>query len=104
VLEAPSAAHALTLIDAHGDVDLVITDQVMPGVSGAELADNLRRRRPTLPIVIATGYAELPAGIARGLIRLAKPFSQGEVERAVSNAMRGSAAPCAKPCSEPDRQ
>jgi nitrogen-specific signal transduction histidine kinase/ActR/RegA family two-component response regulator len=97
VLEAPSAAHALELIDAHGDVDLVITDHVMPGVTGAELADILRRRRPTLPIVIATGYAELPAGSAGGFTRLAKPFSQGEVERAVSVAMRDSIACSAKP-------
>jgi len=91
VLEAPSAAHALKLIDAHSDVDLVITDHVMPGMSGAELADILRKRWPTLPIVIATGYAELPEGVADSLTRLPKPFSQSEVERAVSVAMRDSA-------------
>jgi PAS domain S-box-containing protein len=104
VLEAPSAAHALKLIDVHRDVDLVITDHVMPGMSGAELADILRREWPTLPIVIATGYAELPEGVADRLIRLAKPFSQSEVERAVSVAMRDSAAPSVKPRGQYDRQ
>jgi PAS domain S-box-containing protein len=105
VLEAPSAAHALKLIDVHRDVDLVITDHVMPGMSGAELADILRRECPTLPIVIATGYAELPEGVADRLIRLAKPFSQSEVERAVSIAMRDSAAaPSVKPRGQFDRR
>jgi PAS domain S-box-containing protein len=92
VLEAPSASHALKLIEAHSDVDLVITDHIMPGMSGAELADNLQKRWPTLPIVIATGYAELPQGVADSFIRLPKPFSQSDVERAVRVAMRDSAA------------
>jgi PAS domain S-box-containing protein len=91
VLEAPSASHALKLIEAHSDVDLVITDHIMPGMSGAELADILQKRRPTLPIVIATGYAELPEGVADSFIRLPKPFSQSEVERTVRVAMRDSA-------------
>jgi FixJ family two-component response regulator len=64
----------------------------MPGMSGAELADVLRRRRPTLPIVIATGYAELPEGASATLIRLAKPFTQSEVELAMSVAMRDQVA------------
>jgi PAS domain S-box-containing protein len=96
VLEASSAADALKLMHAYDNIDLVITDHVMPGVSGAELADILRRTWPTLPIVMATGYAELREGVADRLIRLAKPYSQSEVERAVSVAMRDSAAPLAK--------
>jgi PAS domain S-box-containing protein len=104
VLEAASAADALKLMHAHDNVDLVITDHVMPGVSGAELADILRRTWPTLPIVMATGYAELPEGVADRLVRLAKPYSQSEVEGAVSLAMRDSVAPFAEPPGQFDGQ
>jgi PAS domain S-box-containing protein len=90
VLQAASAREALALIDAHADIELLITDHSMPGMSGAELAGILEKESPGIPIVIATGFAELPAGNANNLTRLAKPFSQGELELAVSIAMRAS--------------
>jgi PAS domain S-box-containing protein len=90
VLQAASASEALALIDAHAGIDLLITDHAMPGMSGAELADTLKKQSCEIPIIIATGFAELPEGIANNLTRLAKPFSQGELEVAVSMAMRAT--------------
>ena len=58
VLEAPSGADALKVIRAHrGPLDLVMTDLVMPGMSGIELARTLRREHPSLLILLASGYS-----------------------------------------------
>ena len=59
VLPAVSAAQALELLDQH-HVDLVLTDQMMPGIVGTELAKKLRAARPQLPIVIVSGVNEIP--------------------------------------------
>jgi PAS domain S-box-containing protein len=92
VLQAASASEALGLIDAHAGIELLITDHAMPGISGAELAQTLKSRSHQIPIIIATGFAELPEGIENNLTRLAKPFSQRDLERAVSVAMRSASA------------
>ncbi|MGN6100130.1 MAG: PAS domain-containing protein [Devosia sp.] len=78
VIEASSAIDALAKV-ALTPVDLVITDHAMPQMSGAQLATALRRDHPHLPIVLATGYAELPDGEDPGLPRLAKPFSERQL-------------------------
>jgi PAS domain S-box-containing protein len=90
VIQAASASEALALMDARADIELLITDHAMPSMSGAELAERIKNRLPRIPTIIATGFAELPEGSASELIRLSKPFSQSELERAVSVAMRGS--------------
>jgi CheY-like chemotaxis protein len=59
VLSAVSAAEALDLLDRH-HVDLVLTDQMMPGIVGTELAKRLRLSRPSLPIIIVSGVNEIP--------------------------------------------
>ncbi len=59
VLPAVSASQALELLDQH-HVDLVLTDQMMPGLVGTELAKILRAARPQLPIVIVSGVNEIP--------------------------------------------
>jgi signal transduction histidine kinase len=79
VVTAPSAAHALDIIASGARIDLVITDHAMPGMTGAELAAHIRKARPGLPIVLATGYADLPSGNISGLSRLDKPFRQSNL-------------------------
>jgi FixJ family two-component response regulator len=64
----------------------------MPGISGAELAQTLKNRQHQIPIIIATGFAELPGGVENNLIRLAKPFAQSDLALAVSVAMRSAPA------------
>jgi PAS domain S-box-containing protein len=80
VTEAGSAAEALTILQAgRTSVDIVITDQAMPGMRGTELAAELAQKYPALPVILATGYAELPDGADPGLPRLSKPFRQEDL-------------------------
>ena len=90
VLVAASADHALKVL-ARATPDLVITDYAMPQVNGLELAHQIRVRRPGLPVVLATGYAELPPGMGDDLPRLAKPYGQAELAE-VLKAVSGLAS------------
>jgi CheY-like chemotaxis protein len=88
VLDAMSGAEALQKLADAGPVDLVITDHAMPAMTGSQLADQIRARWPDLPVVLATGYAELPPGGNAKLPRLSKPFSQAELEQIVESSVR----------------
>jgi CheY-like chemotaxis protein len=59
VMTAVSGEEALDLLARH-HVDLVLTDQMMPGILGTELAKSLRASRPSLPIIIVSGVNEIP--------------------------------------------
>ena len=78
VCEASSAEDALALLSQDMKIDLVITDHLMPGMSGAQLAYEVRARNPALPILIVSGYADVE-GIAPELPRLTKPFRLSEL-------------------------
>ncbi|MFC5068502.1 ATP-binding protein [Flaviflagellibacter deserti] len=67
--------------------DLVITDHAMPEMTGAQLATALRASKPDLPIILASGYADLPPGTADGIPRLAKPFSLSALAEAIDKAI-----------------
>ena len=86
VIEASSAADALKLLEDGRTVDLVLTDHAMPGMSGTDFANLLRTRYPGLGVVIASGYAELPADTATdaSIPKLAKPFAQSDLARIVA--------------------
>jgi PAS domain S-box-containing protein len=84
VVEAHSGKEALTLIDGGASFDLLITDYSMPGMTGAELAKAVRERAPTLPILLASGYIDLPPGVEIDVARLAKPYSQEQLASALS--------------------
>jgi CheY-like chemotaxis protein len=87
VTTAYSGADALKEIEK-GTFDLVITDHVMPGMTGAELVAMIGAKRPTLRVLVATGYAELPPDLMRGVQRIAKPFTQRQLLDAVAAAMK----------------
>ncbi len=78
VIEASSADEALALIAEGLRPDILVTDHLMPGMSGAELAHELRAGRPNLRVLIVTGYAE-EQGIEATLPRLTKPFRLTEL-------------------------
>ncbi|WP_205909088.1 hybrid sensor histidine kinase/response regulator [Neorhizobium lilium] len=85
VTEAYSGTEALDLL--HGneiEFDLVITDHSMPKITGSELASEIARHWPHLPVILATGYAELPPGGDAKLPRLPKPFSQAQLQDIVA--------------------
>jgi CheY-like chemotaxis protein len=90
VIEANSAAMALDLLEAKPEIDFVITDHAMPEMTGVEFAKVVRDRYPDLPIVLATGYAELPAGLGADLKlpRLAKPFLQRDLAQVIAQQRR----------------
>jgi CheY-like chemotaxis protein len=79
VIGASSGLHALDIIKSEQPIDLMVTDHVMPGMTGIELAAASRELRPSLPILLATGYAELPEGAQLDLPRLAKPYHQDQL-------------------------
>ncbi|WP_372338736.1 response regulator [Mangrovibrevibacter kandeliae] len=79
VFEANSGARALEILDSGQPLDLIITDQSMPGMTGTELALAVRQKQADLPVLLATGYADLPEGDALQLPRLAKPYDHVEL-------------------------
>ncbi len=83
VIEAGSARDALGVLRAGTPVDLVVTDQMMPGMTGVELATEVEGLRPGLPILLASGFAELSEAEAARLPRLSKPFTQAALGQAI---------------------
>jgi CheY-like chemotaxis protein len=79
VIEASSAFEALAILERGEHVDAIVTDHAMPGMTGAELAERARQLRPDIPILLATGYGELPPGLSSTLPRLGKPYQQRDL-------------------------
>jgi two-component system, cell cycle sensor histidine kinase and response regulator CckA len=84
VLECPNAERALAVASAHvGPIDLMLTDVVMPGLNGRELADALRATRPDMRVLYMSGYTDdhvVRQGIADASLEfLPKPFEIGQL-------------------------
>ena len=92
-VEAHSGAEALDLLTSGLKVDVVLTDHAMPSMTGLQLAESIHKKYPGLPIILATGYAELPIDPATlGIARLAKPCTQLEIAAAIHRAVRSAGA------------
>ena len=87
VIEAGSGREALAILERGDDIDLLITDHAMPQMTGAQLIAEVGERWPSLPVILATGYADLPPGARSGVLRLNKPFWQADLEKAVCAAI-----------------
>jgi signal transduction histidine kinase/ActR/RegA family two-component response regulator len=88
-IEAHSAAEALAKLASGLRVDVVMTDHAMPGMTGLQLAERIREKYAGLPVILATGFAELPADpVLLGLLRVAKPCNQYEIAMAIQTALR----------------
>jgi signal transduction histidine kinase len=83
VIEASCAEDALTLLDGPAAVDVLVTDHMMPGMTGVELARAVRASRPCTNVLIISGYAEVE-GLAPELPRLAKPFRQNDLAESLA--------------------
>ena len=83
VIAVGSGAKAIEEIESMPSIDVVITDQAMPVMTGLQLIEILRARRPGLPVILATGFAELPPKLSPSIGRLSKPFTQ----RALAHAL-----------------
>lgn len=87
-IEVMSGSQALEVLASNQQIELIITDHAMPGMTGAELARRIRSSRPAFPIILASGYAELPDGEGlSNLHRLGKPFAQAQLAAAIERAM-----------------
>ncbi len=87
VTEAQSGIHALKLLETDSAFDIVVTDYAMPGMNGFELAQRIKERNPKLPIILATGYAELPADRPIEFGHLSKPYTANDLAAALEKAI-----------------
>jgi signal transduction histidine kinase/CheY-like chemotaxis protein len=78
VTEAASGEEALQIVADGLDPDILITDHLMPGITGTELALRVREQSPATVVLIISGYAEVE-GIAQNVPRLAKPFRESDL-------------------------
>ncbi|MBI2586228.1 MAG: response regulator [Rhodospirillales bacterium] len=92
VIEAPNGPSALKLLDRQPDIDLLLTDVIMPGgMRGPDLAREVHKRRPNMKILYMSGYTEhtvLRDGMAEAEVPLlSKPFQKNELANKVRNVL-----------------
>ena len=92
VIEAYSAEAALDILNGRREIDLLITDYAMPRMTGVELAKAAHDIRPDLPVLLATGYAELPTGSDPNLPRISKPFRQHQLQSEIARILTRAGA------------
>ncbi|WP_448203269.1 response regulator [Azospirillum sp. sgz302134] len=88
IMEASSGPEALEVLGRAPDVDLVLTDYAMPGMTGLELIRELRATWPDLPVLMVTGYAEIPkAAAVEGLVIIQKPYMADDLVQRIQAAL-----------------
>jgi two-component system cell cycle sensor histidine kinase/response regulator CckA len=90
VTAAAAAEPALELLQSPKPFDILVSDVMMPGIDGVELAARARALRPALPIILVSGYAEMPlhrAADAQGVRFLSKPFTLAELSELIAEAV-----------------
>jgi PAS domain S-box-containing protein len=97
VLAAPDGSAALALAGSHdGPIDLLLTDVIMPGMNGRELAATLTRRRPGIRVLYASGYTdnmlEGQGALIPGVTLLDKPFTPADLAAKVRDVLAGAHA------------
>ncbi len=95
VLAASSGRDALTAARAHETIDLLVTDLIMPGMNGAELAEQLQIDRPDVEVLYMSGYLDddlLHRDLSPGRNFLAKPFTPAQLEARVHEILHGARA------------
>jgi signal transduction histidine kinase/CheY-like chemotaxis protein len=92
VVEANSGVDALRRLSIGLQPDLMITDYAMPGMTGLELAREVQRIRPDLPVLLATGFADLEDAAHIDLPRLAKPYTQDQLAAQIAQLLPGHAS------------
>ena len=92
-----SGTEALELLNSGEAVDLVVTDHAMPGMTGVELARHIHQAWPLLPVLLASGYAELPNEEAPDLPMLSKPYRQDELAAQITMLLDAKANPNVPP-------
>lgn len=88
VASASSGGEALAILQSETPFDLLITDFSMPKMTGAQLAVAARLIDPALPILLTTGYRELPSDSGVDLPTLSKPYSQDQLQAEIEKALK----------------
>jgi CheY-like chemotaxis protein len=88
VLRATSAEEAQRMLRQDPGIEMLLTDHVMPHMSGAQLVEIVAHEHPHLPMILATGYAELATKLPAATVRLAKPFEQTALQEAIAEALQ----------------
>ncbi len=88
VTSAWSGEEALEILQSARRFDLLITDFSMPRMNGGQLAVAARQLFPDLPILLATGYAELPNDSGLDLPRVPKPYLPQHLEAGIASALK----------------
>ncbi len=83
VVAAENGDEALERIASNG-IDFVLTDVVMPGMSGVELARRIRQKHPGMPVLLATGYSDEIVKRGSEFAVLAKPFGAADLSKAMT--------------------
>ena len=91
VVSASSGLDALKLFEAAtNDFDLVITDLVMPNISGVAVTAIIKKQNQGMPVIAITGYGEQPEALAREVhadLVMEKPFKLDELEKAIKRLL-----------------
>ena len=91
VLQAADAAHALRLIDQHRNINLLLTDVVMPEMNGRKLADEARARNAAIKVLFMTGYSRNAivhqGRLDPGVELIQKPLTSGDLAAAVRRVL-----------------
>jgi len=87
VLEAESPNRALSMVESEERVDLLVTDVILPGMTGRALADRLRADRHDLRVVFTSGYAVAQEVLERGTSFLWKPYTPQQLAETVREAL-----------------
>ena len=92
VVFASSGQEGLQALEHNPAVELVITDEVMPRMSGSQLAQAVRALRPDIALILATGYADQADSPVFSAPRLSKPFTQQELKSRIAAVLDGGGA------------
>jgi CheY-like chemotaxis protein len=92
VVQATSGISALTTLRSGTKFELVVTDHAMPGLTGSELARLIKQSWPTLPIILVTGYPELPTSESQGFPWLTKPYQRDDLAACIEQVTRDAPA------------
>jgi CheY-like chemotaxis protein len=90
VLAADGGGQGREILDGDAEIDLLLVDVAMPGISGVELARHARRRRPDLPVLFASGYADMDAfgTDLQSADLIKKPYRAADLAVRVQDALR----------------
>jgi len=86
VLEASTASQGLEVIEAQPTLSAVVTDHLMPGMTGAELARKLKNEHPELPVLLISGYQNIES-VAPDIPRLSKPFRHAQLGASIATLL-----------------